>query len=127
MKYVYILAKFDPLTGEEVLVGLYDNEEAIQNTLKKAAVFNLHGGEVRLNRDFSYRVYKFKTNVAIEAGAPLAEDHGDIVLYKTIQGNAGLYGLAIDSQGKAQGCTCQAYEFGRGEPCKHMREQNRKR
>ncbi len=126
MAEIIVLANYNPNTGSETLLGFFEDEQAVQDALKDVVSFRIDGSEVKVARDFNYRVHRFKTNVRIvtEKLPQPQYDHGDVHTYFTVLSSNKMdtYGIAVDGNGMVQGCTCLSWEkqnYG-GVGCKHM-------
>lgn len=128
MAKILVLARYNSMDGSETLVGFYDNEDAIQEALKEVVKFRIDGTDVKVARDFTYRVHPFNTNVRVmtEAFPQPKFDHGDVHTYFTVYASnkKDTYGIAVDENGTPLGCTCMSWQTDNyvANSCKHMLE-----
>lgn len=122
MTEAYILAKALN-NGDEVLLDIYDSEEAVkQRILKEAAIAFDSSGRVLISNVTQFRVRKYQVNSIPKLPTEPTVDLPTKSITVTSESDPTVtYGVAVDSSGNAVGCTCKSFEYGNGSSCKHMR------
>lgn len=120
MEEIFILAKYFPGNDSETLVGFYTDENQVKEALKELVTFRFDSAEVRVSREFNYRVHRFKTNMRIEV-TPRAKEEKYITVFSTDRRNT--YGIYVDENDIPQGCTCKSWAHRPSAAgCKHMQD-----